>query len=105
MNLIRAFRYDRTGRGSVVVSDKVKFERPDTFETALLTFGQWEAQADGSLLVSQNGEAVRVTVTSDQGPLEFAHCVIQESSTPTRLSWRLPNPVTEAVVRIEVVPA
>jgi hypothetical protein len=105
MNLIRAFRYDRTGRGSVVVSDKVKFERPDTFETALLTFGQWEAQADGSLLVSQNGEAVRITVTSDQGPLEFAHCVIQESSTPTRLSWRLPNPVTEAVVRIEVVPA
>ncbi|MBW7894477.1 MAG: heparinase II/III family protein [Opitutaceae bacterium] len=105
MNLIRAFTYDRTGRGRIEVSDKVKFSTPDTFETALITYGQWELKSDGSLIVSQNGEAVTVTVTSDQGPMEFAHCVIQESSTPTRLSWRLPAPVLEAVVRISVVPA
>jgi hypothetical protein len=104
MNLIRAFTYDRTGRGRVEVSDKVIFSQPDTFETALITYGQWELKSDGSLIVSQNGEAVTVTVTSDQGPMEFAHCVIQESSTPTRLSWRLPAPVLEAVVRISVVP-
>jgi len=105
MNLIRAFTYDRTGRGRVEVADKVKFSRPDTFETALITFGQWERRPDGTLVVSQNGEAVTVSVTSDQGPLTFAHVIIQESSTPTRLSWRLPEPVEEAVVRITIAPA
>lgn len=105
MNLIRAFTYDRTGRGCVEVSDKVKFSRPDTYETALLTFAHWDVKSDGSLVISQNGEAITVNVASDQGPLEFSHCVIQESSTPTRLSWRLSDPVKEATITIRVTPA
>ncbi|MCB1103686.1 MAG: heparinase II/III family protein [Cephaloticoccus sp.] len=105
MTLIRAFSCDRTGQGSVEVCDQVKFSQPDTFETALITYANWERQADGKLRIEQNGEAVLVEITSDQGELIFDHCVIQESSTPTRLSWRLAEPVTEAMVRIRVTPA
>lgn len=105
INLIRAFTYDRTGAGSVEVWDRVVFAKPDTYETALITYADWELQPDGKLRVSANGKAVEVEVFSAQGELEFAHCVIQESSTPTRLSWRFQAPVLEAAIRIRVTPA
>lgn len=104
-NLIRGFIYDRTGAGSVEVWDQVVFEKPDTYETALITYADWEMQPDGRLRVSANGEAVEVEVSSEHGEFEFAHRVIQESSTPTRLSWRFKAPVLEAAIRIRVTPA
>lgn len=104
MTLIRAFTYDRTGKGHVEVCDQVKFSQPDTFETALITYASWELLPNGKLRIAQNKEAIEVEVSSDQGALEFNHCVIQESSTPTRLSWRLTVPVEEAMVRIRVTP-
>lgn len=103
-NLIRAFRYDRTGKGSVEVCDQVKFSKADTYETALITYADWKRDEEGRLQISANGEAIEVEITSDQGELEFDHCVIQESSTPTRLSWRLKEPVLEASIRISVRP-
>lgn len=105
MNLIRAFTYDRTGAGSVEVCDKVKFSEPGTFETALITYGEWDWDGQGTLRVSMAEETVRVEVSSEGGELEFAHGVIEESSTPTRLSWRFKEPVLEAEVRFRVVPA
>jgi hypothetical protein len=50
-------------------------------------------------------ETIRVEVSSEEGELEFAHCVIDESSTPTRLSWRFREPVLEAEIRFRIVPA
>ena len=104
-NLIRAFTYDRTGFGSVEVYDQVKFSKPDTYETALITYAHWEIIKEDRLRISANGEAIEVEVSSAQGELEFAHEVIKESSTPTRLSWRFRQPVLEATIRIRVTPA
>ncbi|MEZ5278821.1 MAG: heparinase II/III family protein [Opitutaceae bacterium] len=104
INLIRAFTYNRTGKGSVEVLDKVKFSSPETFETALITYADWERMPDGRLRVSSQGAAVEVEVSSADGELVFDHCVIQESSTPTRLSWRFREPVSEATVRFFVRP-
>jgi hypothetical protein len=101
-NLIRAFRYDRTSDGSVEVCDQVKYSQADTYETALITYADWQQLHDGRLRISANGEAIEVEVSCDQGELEFSHCVIQESSTPTRLSWRLKEPILEANIRIYV---
>lgn len=104
-NLIRAFRYDRTGKGSVEVYDQVKFSTADTYETALVTYADWQQLDDGRLRISANGEAIEVEVSCEQGEFEFSHCIIQESSTPTRLSWRLKQPILEATIRIHVTPA
>ena len=103
-NLIRAFRYDRTGDGSVKVYDQVKFSTADTYETVLITYADWELLDDGRLRISANGEAIEVEVSCEQGEFEFSHCIIQESSTPTRLSWRLKEPILEATIRISVTP-
>ena len=103
-NLIRAFRYDRTGEGSVEVCDQVKFSKADTYETALITYADWQQLDDGRLRISANGEAIEVELSCDQGELEFSHCIIKESSTPTRLSWCLKEPILEANIRIHVTP-
>ncbi|RKX33417.1 MAG: hypothetical protein DRP71_10385 [Verrucomicrobia bacterium] len=104
INLIRAFTYDRTGEGSVEVWDKIKYSEPQSFETALITYGEWDWDESRLLRVSQGGEAIEVEVSTDDGDLEFAHCIIQESSTPTRLSWRFKEPVKEASIRFLVRP-
>ena len=101
-NLIRAFRYDRTGDGSVEVYDQVKFTTADTYETALLTYADWQPLDDGRIRISANGEAIEVEVSCEQAEIEFSHCIIKESSTPTRLSWHLKEPILEATIRIHV---
>ncbi len=105
LNLTRAFTYSRTGDGSVEVSDLIKFTERDSYETALITYADWVLLDDGAIRISAEGEAVLVRVSSDDGELLFAHCVIEESSTPTRLSWRFREPVLEATIRIVVEPA
>jgi hypothetical protein len=105
MNLIRAFTYDRRGAGSVEIWDKVKYSEPQSFETALITYGAWDWDEKGVLRVSQGDEAIEVEISTEDGDLEFTHCVIRESSTPTRLSWHFKDPVEEASIRFLVKPA
>jgi len=64
----------------------------------------WKLEDDGSLLVSDGEAAVRVTIDSEAGEFEFSDTVIEESSTPTRLSWKLKALVTSATVTLSVDP-
>lgn len=102
--LQRTFRYIRSEIGAVEVTDEVVFTRPAAFETALITFADWCLAPDGSLVIGDADGAVRVTVETEAGALDFAHEVIRESSAPTRLSWRLTQPVAQATVRLVIRP-
>lgn len=102
--LTRQFAYERASHGNVVVTDKVEYSQPENFETALITYAEWKLNEDGSLTISDGDAAVIVTVSSEDGDFEFSHCVIQESATPTRLSWKLKDPMKQARVRINVSP-
>jgi len=104
IKLERTFLYTRSGAGSVEIGDRVIFDRPEMFETALITYGEWRREGDGTVLISDGESAVRVTVVFDHGDLVFEHCVIRESATPTRLRWRLRKPVERAEIRISVLP-
>lgn len=101
--LTRTYVYRRGDGPQIEVTDHVRFDKPQSFETALITFAQWDSSADGSLRIHDGDAALRVQVTCDAGPLEFSHAVIQESSTPTRLSWRVAG-VTKATVVVRVMP-
>jgi len=103
--LTRKFRYQRSGAGEVVVMDRVVYAKPDTFETALITYANWQMDADGCVCIGDGDAMLEVTVETDRGVLNFEHCTIEESSTPTRLSWRLQAPVMEAEVVIRVTVA
>lgn len=102
--LERTFRYNRKGTGMVEVTDEVAFTRPEAFETALITFADWHLSPEGDLIIGDADGAIRVKVETEAGDLIFAHEVIEESSTPTRLSWRLAQPVKEAIVRFVIRP-
>lgn len=104
-SLTRNFTHCRTGDGVVTVIDAVRFSSPERFETALITYGEWSQRPDGVLRLHDGDSGIDVRVRCEEGSLEFDHLVIQESSTPTRLSWRLVETVTEASIRIEVRPA
>lgn len=102
--LERTFTYMRGERETVEVTDRVRYSRPEAFETALITYEHWEIREDGIVVVWNGDEAVQVRVDSADGEMEFNHRVIQESSTPTRLSWRFREPVQSASVTLTVSP-
>ena len=102
--LTRAFVHRRAGPGQVEIVDTVAFSQPEAFETALITYASWSQQADGAVRVFDGDACLEVTVSSSDGTLEFDHCVIEESSTPTRLCWRFSNPVAHASVRMQITP-
>lgn len=103
--LTRTFSHHRAGEGAIEVIDDVVLARPGRFETALITYAEWSLTADGSLRLTDGGTAIAVTVSSDAGDLIFDHCIIEESSTPTRLSWSFAAPITQARICIQVTPA
>ncbi|MCX8108010.1 MAG: heparinase II/III-family protein, partial [Verrucomicrobiae bacterium] len=60
--LERRFVYNRTGRGSLEIVDRFSFSEPESFETALLTFGKWYKVGPASLRIADRNNAVRVVV-------------------------------------------
>lgn len=102
--LTRSFTHCRTGNGAVEVIDDVEFSTPQDFETALITYAEWTRRPDGSIRLTDGDAALDVLVSSGDGELVFDHCVIEESSTPTRLSWHFSEPTARARVHIQVRP-
>lgn len=103
--LIRSFEYVRGETESIEVVDTVSFKTPDTFETALITFAQWEEKEPGGFIFATEDAAVRLEIQTADGELEFSHTVIQESQTPDRLSWKFKEPISSATIRFKITPA
>ncbi|MFW5867413.1 MAG: hypothetical protein ACOCX2_06325, partial [Armatimonadota bacterium] len=59
--LERRFVYDRAD-GSLVIEDSVQFEEPAGFEGALVTFCEWYAVDDGTLVVEDSDQRVAIRV-------------------------------------------
>ena len=106
--LRRTFRYSRQGTGSLTVTDEVVMSRPQTFGTALITFGRHQIAGHGSLTIYGSDEAVRVEVEASGSDFEIKPEQIKENlrgkSYPTRLGIELSQPVSSAVVTVTVRP-
>ncbi len=104
--LERSFVYDRTGDGSLRVTDSVAFDSPQSFETALITDGDWRREEDGTLSVWDANRAVSVSVETGGAAWELVVDEIEEDARakPTRLGIRLSEPVAEATVTATVRP-
>jgi hypothetical protein len=104
--LERQFVYDRTGDGALTVTDTVAFAEPQSFETALITDGDWERQEDGTLLIWDANRAAEVSVETGGAEWELVVDEIEEDgrAKPTRLGIRLREPVTEAMVTAAITP-
>ena len=102
----RSFHFARTGGGQLRVTDHVAFTSPQTYESALITYGQWRQEPDGSLTIWQNGQAVRVAV--DAGG--EAWTVTGEpfgpnKKRPTRIAIAVTRPATDLTVTLTITPS
>jgi hypothetical protein len=107
--LERTYVYDRSGAGSLTITDDFAFTTPETFETALLTFGKWEQVDAGTLRVTDGGESVRVQIGLPAGAeLEVHGEEVKENlsarRTATRIGLRLTSPLREGAVTLRITP-
>ncbi len=104
--LERTFVYSRQGAGSLTVTDRVEFDSPQSFETALITDGAWRQMEDGSLTVYDFDEALRVDIETEGSEFTIEADEIHEEAhaQPTRLAIKLVAPVTSASITVSITP-
>jgi hypothetical protein len=107
-NLTRTFTYSRRDDGSLTVADAMRATRPVAFETALMTFGEWEHVSDNIIVVRKADTAVRVEIGTNGQPCDVVAEELQEHIhgplQPVRIAVRLREKVSEADVRIHITP-
>jgi hypothetical protein len=107
--LQRTFVFDRTGRGTLTITDEVEFSRPESFGNALVTYAAWRELAPGRLRFGEGAEAVDVEITADGVPFKLQPDEIREDmsyrKTPMRVGVELTEPVEKARITITVKPA
>jgi hypothetical protein len=108
--LTRTLVYDRTGGGSLEVTDEVEFKEPQAFGSALITFGQWRSLSGGNRIrVGDASAGVEVGVEGVGGNLIVKAEEIRENltikQTPIRIGLNLDKPVTRGRIRLSIRPS
>ena len=106
-SLVRRFDYSRSGDGSLTVTDTVHFDVPQTFGTALITFGQWTQPKPGTLLITEGGDSLQVELSST-AEVEIKAEEIEEDlpgkRKPTRIGINFKAPVDKGVIALTITP-
>lgn len=111
-SLVRRFIYSREGKGKVTIIDTVTFNRPESFESALITFEPWEQLDKNRLRIGQGKGAVEVKFTCTACPIQIKPTIIHEDlagrkgkdDDVTRLALVLARPVKKATLKVEIRP-
>ena len=107
--LKRTFVYTRIGEGSLTVTDDFAFSTPQTFGSALITYGQWKQLSAHELLISVGREAVKVAIDTGSALFEVVAETIKEENhsktQPTRIGINLTSPQAEGHVVFTIVPS
>ncbi len=107
--LTRTFTFSRDGRGSLTVEDRARFDRPEAFETALITLLAWRQQGESLLRIGPESEAVEVAIEVSAGPPQIETVEIKENlpqnRVPRRIGIATAKPAAEAMIRLTIRPA
>lgn len=108
--LVRTFRFDRSGAGSLTIEDEWAFpgDVPQTFESALTTHADWKATGPDTLTFTKNGESLVATIAvpASAGGVTTNAETIEENCLPfTRLGLRLNQPLVSGKVTMTFRPA
>jgi len=106
--LERTFTYRRGPAPSLTVTDAIAFQKPETYETALITWGQWKQTQPGEFLVTENGDSVKVTIDARGRAYRLRSETIEENLPrklkPVRIAIALDKPVTNALITMTIRP-
>jgi hypothetical protein len=106
--LTRTYVFSREGAGSMTVTDEVAFSQPESFETALITLGQWNQNTPRTLRIEDGPAAINVQI--DTGGVAFKivpteiHEHVHTKKLPVRLAIHLDPPVREATIAVKITP-
>jgi hypothetical protein len=107
--LTRTYVFSRAGAGSLTVTDDVAFSQPQTFETALITLGQWKQTGPQTLRIEDGAAAINVQIDTGGAAYKIVPAEINEHvhtrKLPVRLAIALESPVAQAMVTVKLTPA
>lgn len=105
IRLERTMTYSRGGEGEVSFDDNFSFEKPENFETAIITRAQWTKLSDNTLLLEGKKEKLQVTLSSPGNQLSISQEEIAEGGSPyVRIRVYLDKPVRAGKIVITYKP-
>lgn len=106
--LERTFTFRRGGQPSLTVSDEVAFSRPESFETALITWGDWKQVAGDELQITDGPAVVRVKIDTGGLPFQIESRTLEANVTTPRharrIAVKLQSPLRQATVTLTCRP-
>jgi hypothetical protein len=104
--LERTMSYNRTGEGSVTVTDDFVYSQPEAFETAISTRAKWEKTSNNTLFLTKGKEKLLVTFSSPGNKLSIRSEEITEGGIPySRIGIYIGKPVNSGQIIITYKPA
>ena len=107
--LTRTYVFSREGAGRLTVTDEVAFSQPQSFETALITLGQWKQTGPQTLRIDEGSAAINVQIDTGGVAFKIVPTEINEHvhtrKLPVRLAIHLESPVPQATVAVKITPA
>jgi hypothetical protein len=106
--LERTFAFHRGTAPSLEITDAVKFSSPQTFETALITWGQVTALDAGALEITDGPSRVRVTIDTQGHAFKWHSDLIDEDMEgkrkPFHLGITLDEPISQGEITLRIEP-
>ncbi len=106
--LERTFVFQRGANPSLEVRDDVKFSDPQSFETALVTWGKIKNLDADTLEITDGNSTVRVTINTGGHAFQLKQMTLDEDvhtpRQPVRLGIELDGKISSAVIRLRIVP-
>jgi hypothetical protein len=105
--LNRHFEYDRRRGGALTVIDRVGFDSPQAFGTAIVTYGEFREEATGVWMVTKDNVSVRVEIDTGGLPFAVKDEILRDESRKgkvRRLGINLLFPVERAEIRKKILP-
>ena len=107
-SLQRTFVYRRKEPASLTVRDEVEFGEPNTFETALITWGTMKKISDTELLITDHEGSVRVEIDAGEKGFSIREEILDEDvptpTKPRRIGITLDRPVKSAAIALTIRP-
>lgn len=106
--LTRTFDYRRGGRGALTVTDEVAYHAAESFETAILTYEDFERESENSFKILGGVAGLRLVVDADGRAFDISTSKVEgryrASGNPTRVAIALREPCKEARVSVRIEP-
>jgi len=106
--LERSFIFRRGPSPSLEVRDNVRFDSPENFESALITWGAIRRVSENEFEIADRGSAVRVDIYTGGLPFHLRQEIINEDTEngrkPVHLGIVLDNKISVATVTLRIFP-